>query len=136
MNTDQKSDSQVNTIIKRSRRTITEFRYYEVTEDELAQLEQAVTDSTDKLAFATTALGVFVSTLCSMISTDREQAFEKWLTFLVFVISSGVVALNQGLAYIRGKREIKRLMSKLRDSESIIRPPVTVVDPELSGSGD
>lgn len=99
--------------IKVNRKSIDSLDVFEITEDELQQLEAGSPSSTI-LNFSIFALSSGLSLLSSLmsLSTTSDRVYVTILTLCAIGLFSGVVLLS---VWLRMRRSSKKIVSRIRD---------------------
>ena len=91
---------------------IAQIHVYQVTEDELARLEEGCGQVGQDLTFACTSLGIFVGVLVALLASPMSR--DTFLLLLAVCLVSAAVSLYTGLKWWRSQKEFLHVLAKVR----------------------
>ncbi len=114
-----------NTVPQRSRRTIRELAYYEVTKDEFERLRSAsFTTSLSQTVFFT-ALGIAVSLLGSLATCDVDLAKHpiRWLLLVSNGLVASLAAAIALIVWLTARGKLRRTETSVREEAKVTAQP-------------
>lgn len=117
MNATPSGSSIANTVLKKSKRTITEVTCYEITDGELDRLQGAISSSTDSLTFASIGIGIFMTAIGTLFTFDKNTHWAKWNIFALLGLVSAVVTIWFGIIYFRNRKQITTVINGIRNPD-------------------
>jgi hypothetical protein len=92
--------------------TIPLIHVYQVTDDELARLEEGYGHGGQDITFASTSLGIFVTSLLTLLASQLSRDINLLLLLLCLV--SAAVCLYTGIKWLRSRKEFLHVLAKIR----------------------